>query len=130
MSKVKWLSKMKARWFVARHGSKFVYVELKGTVKNATPLIIRTIKVISKGGKIESIYTEFYDLDSMKEIVDAELQLISLLSAINDEEDLTEALISRIGFELSHLANKLDLVRSLFDELKEVIPHGKGKSGK
>lgn len=129
MARVKWLSKTKVRWFVARHGSKFVYVELKGTIRNNVPLIIRTIKVVEKGGNVESVYTEFYDLSSAREILEAEKQIISLMSSLSDNNARSsEAVLSHVISELDNISSKVIYLRDLLEELMEVMGSGKGES--
>ncbi|RLF21068.1 MAG: hypothetical protein DRZ82_00325 [Thermoprotei archaeon] len=129
MARVKWLSKTKVRWFVARHGSKFVYVELKGTIRNNVPLIIRTIKVVEKGGNVESVYTEFYDLSSAREILEAEKQIISLMSSLSDNNARSsEAVLSHVISELDNISSKVVYLRDLLEELVEVMGSGKGES--
>ncbi|RLF13676.1 MAG: hypothetical protein DRJ66_07405 [Thermoprotei archaeon] len=129
MARVKWLSKTKVRWFVARHGSKFVYVELKGTIRNNVPLVIRTIKVVEKGGNVESVYTEFYDLSSAREILEAEKQIISLMSSLSDNNARSsEAVLSHVISELDNISSKVVYLRDLLEELVEVMGSGKGES--
>ena len=129
MARVKWLSKTKVRWFVARHGSKFVYVELKGTIRNNVPLVIRTIKVVEKGGNVESVYTEFYDLSSAREILEAEKQIISLMSSLSDNNARSsEAVLSHVISELDNISSKVVYLRDLLEELMEVMGSGKGES--
>ena len=112
---VKWVSQSKVRWFVARHGSKFIYVELKATYRKGKPLIVRSIRAYGKGGASELLYSEVYDLSKAEEILEAEKALIKLLKA--DDKDV----MSRLKEVLFSLESNLNLLKVMVERLEELV---------
>ncbi|RLF24894.1 MAG: hypothetical protein DRN15_01270 [Thermoprotei archaeon] len=117
---VKWVSRSKVKWFVARHGSKFVYVELKATYRRGKPLIVRSIRAYGKGGTSEILYSEVYDLPKAEEIVEAERALIRLLKASDDDKDVVKEL-REVVFSLE---SNLNLLKVMVEKLEESVGGG------
>ncbi len=123
---IKWISNLKVRWYVARHGSNLVYVELKGTQRKREPIIIRTIYLVGKGGKPRAVYSEIYTLDKASEILEAERAILESLRMYRSENP--EPTISRLKMQISRLEGILVQVKNLVNEVEEVIRYGEGSS--
>ncbi len=119
--RVKWISNLKAKWYVARHGSSWVYVEVKGTQRRGEPILIRTIYVMGKGGKPEAVYSEVYSIDKAMEVIEAERAIVEGLRAYEGSDHA----LFRLKSQVSRLESILNLIKNTVKELEEVINYGK-----
>ena len=118
MDEVKWISRLKARWYVGRHGSNFVFVEFKGTYRKGTPVIIRSIQVVGKQGRKQTVHSEIYPLDKAREIVEAEQTIVETLA-----NSVNEDLISMLKIYLIKIENLVSLVKNLVSNIEEVMEY-------
>ena len=112
MVEVKWITPLKIRWFVSRHGSYFVYCEVKGVVKGDKPIVMRSLKVVKKGGIVEGIYSEKYTVDEYMTILESEQILIDNIKRAYETKDEALNKARRIASKIATLAKQIEFLLS------------------